>query len=356
MIGESPFAERAQLAETMKAELKPRINLDNRTALETVIPLSTPFVLFVDPSSACNFQCVFCPTGDRALIRSTGRFQGALKFEVFQKIIDDLEDFDDRLKVLRLYKDGEPLLNKRLPDMIAYAKASGRVDYIDTTTNGYLLTPGTAEKLIESGLDRINISVDGLSDKQFWDFTKTKVNFDEFVNNVRHLYTVRGDCEISIKMPGDELSEDERTFFFDTFGNYCDRISLDNFAPCWPEFDVEEYTGVTITEGIYGNAITDISTCPYIFYSMAVNADGLVSICFLDWARKLVVGDVRKQSLQEIWTSEALYRHQMAHLEGKRCQNDTCAECGQLSHCLPDNIDPHVDMLANRLRAARPFD
>ncbi len=339
----------------MKAELKPRINLEGRTALETVIPLATPFVLFVDPSSACNFQCTFCPTGDRALIRGTGRFQGALKLDLFQKIIDDLDDFDHPLKVLRLYKDGEPLLNKRLPDMVTYAKASGRVDYIDTTTNGYLLTPQNVEKLISSGIDRINISVDGLSDEQFWEFTKTKVNFADFVKNIRHLYDVKGDCEICIKMPGDELSDDEKKFFFDTFGNYCDRISLENFAPCWPEFDVEEYTGVTITEGIYGNEIMDISTCPYIFYSISVNSDGLVSLCFLDWARKLVVGDLRTQSLKEVWTGEPLYRHQIAHLEGRRCENETCAGCGQLSHCLPDNIDPYVDELAKKLKAVRPY-
>ena len=74
----------------MKAELKPRINLENRTPLETVIPLSTPFVIFVDPASACNFKCTFCPTGHRDMIAETGRFQGAMKLDVFKKVIDDL--------------------------------------------------------------------------------------------------------------------------------------------------------------------------------------------------------------------------------------------------------------------------
>ena len=68
------------------------------------------------------------------MIAETGRHQGVMKFEVFQKIIDDLADFDMPIKVLRMYKDGEPLLNKRFADMVAYAKKSGHVDYIDTTT------------------------------------------------------------------------------------------------------------------------------------------------------------------------------------------------------------------------------
>ena len=78
----------------MKAKIKPRINLEDRPALETVIPLATPFVIFVDPASACNFKCQFCPTGHHDMIKETGRFQGLMKFEVFQKIVDDLVEFE----------------------------------------------------------------------------------------------------------------------------------------------------------------------------------------------------------------------------------------------------------------------
>ena len=98
----------------MKAELKPRINLEGRTPLQNVIPLSTPFVVFVDPASACNFACPFCPTGHRDLIDETGRFQGVMKLPLFQKIIDDLSEFEKPIKVLRMYKDGEPFLNNKL--------------------------------------------------------------------------------------------------------------------------------------------------------------------------------------------------------------------------------------------------
>jgi radical SAM protein with 4Fe4S-binding SPASM domain len=338
----------------MKAANKPRINLENRTRLETVIPIPTPFVLFVDPASACNFRCSFCPTGDRELIRSTGRWQGAMDFDVFRKVIDDLAAFDSPLKVLRLYKEGEPLLNKRFSDMVAYAKQSGRVEYVDTTTNAYLLTPERSLEVIASGLDRINISVDGLSDKDYVKYTDTEVNFEKFVKNVKFFYENRKNCEVCIKMPGDLLSDAEKEFFFTTFGDIADRISLENFAPCWPEFDVEGNLGINITLGIYNNPIKEVDTCPYIFYSMAVNSDGSVSLCFLDWARKLPIGDVRTQSLLEIWQGEEMFNHRLAHLQGKRKDNQTCGSCGQLSHCLPDNIDPYVGELEKKLLASRP--
>ncbi len=338
----------------MKAKIKPRINLENRTRLEKVIPLSAPMILFVDPASVCNFGCKFCPTSNHELIKETGRWQGLLGFALYKKIIDDLKKFDQPLKVLRLYKEGEPFLNKRFADMVRYAKESGVVQYIDTTTNGYLLEPERIKPILEAGLDRINISVNAMSDQQFLEFSGVKVNFNTYVENIRNLYEMKGDCEVCIKIAGDFLSEEEKVRFYDTFGDYADRIFIENVAPCWPEFNVEDRLGVEITKGIYDQPIGDVNTCPYMFYSISVNSDGSVSLCFLDWAHKLIIGDVRKQTLKEIWAGDALFGHQIAHLRGKRKENPVCGQCGQLAYCQPDNIDPYVDVLAERLLASRP--
>ncbi|TFF21816.1 radical SAM protein [Jiella endophytica] len=340
----------------MKAEIKPRINLEGRTRLETVIPLETPFVVFVDPASACNFQCSFCPTGHRDMIRDTGRYQGAMKFDLFTKIVDDLGEFGQPIKVLRLYKDGEPFLNKRLADMIRYAKESGHVDYIDTTTNGTFITPERLGPVIEAGLDKINISVDGMTRDQYRRFTKTDFDFDGFVANVRWLYANKGDCEVVVKIPGELITDAQRQEFYDTFGDHCDRIFIENFAPCWPEFDIEAHTGVKIQGGIYQQEVGDTDTCPYIFYGYSVNADGLVSSCFLDWERKLVIGDVRRQSMKEIWTSDKMNALRLQHLQGRRCENGVCGGCGQLTHCLPDNIDPYRETLLQRFGESVAFD
>lgn len=336
----------------LKAQIKPRINLEDRTPLQEVIPLSTPFVLFVDPASRCNFRCTFCPTGDRDLIKSTGRFQGVLDFALYQKIVDDLKEFPDQIKVLRLYKDGEPFLNKNLADMIRYAKQSGRVPYIDTTTNGALLTPDRIAPLIDAGLDKINISVDGMTREQYKKFTLFDFDFNLFVENIKWLYGNKGKCEIVIKIPSELIDHEQQREFIDTFGDYCDRIFIENFAPCWPQFDVEERTGFEISRGIYQQPITYTETCPYIFYGMSVNADGLVSACFLDWARKLVVGDVREQSLREIWNSPSFNRLRLMHLQGHRAEHAVCSCCGQLTHCQPDNIDPYRNDLLTKFLAS----
>lgn len=329
----------------MRAQLKPRIDLEGRTPLETVIPLATPFIVFVDPASACNFACTFCPTGHRDLIAETGRYNGLMKFELFEKIIGDLAEFDEPIKVLRLYKDGEPFLNKRLADMVALAKRSGRVDRVDTTTNGSLITPERLGPVLEAGIDRINVSVDGMDRETYRRFTGVDFDVRVLADRVRWLYENRGDCEVVVKIPSELVTDDQRREFFDLFSDHCDRIFVENFAPCWPGFDVEGLTGAKIERGIYQQDVGDTLVCPYIFYGYSVNADGLVSACFLDWGRKLVIGDVRECSMWEIWNSDAMNALRLQHLRGERGKNPTCGGCGQLTHCLPDNIDAHREIL-----------
>ncbi len=176
----------------MKAQLKPRINLEDRTALETVIPLDAPFIVFVDPASSCNFKCTFCPTGHRDMIAETGRYQGAMKYDVFTKVIDDLAAFEKPIKVLRLYKDGEPFLNKRFADMVRYAKSKDYIEYIDTTTNGTFLTPDRIGPVLEAGIDKINISVDGMTVEQYMQFTGFKFDFPKF----------HRECEVDLREQG----------------------------------------------------------------------------------------------------------------------------------------------------------
>ena len=94
-----------------------------------------------------------------------------------------------------MYKDGEPFLNKNLATMIRYAKDSGRVPYIDTTTNASLMTPERLGPVLDAGLDKINISVDGMNREQYLEFTGFDFDFEAFVRHVRWLYANKGDTE-----------------------------------------------------------------------------------------------------------------------------------------------------------------
>ena len=333
----------------MKAEFRSRLaDKKDRTDLGQLAPLGTPFVLIVDPASHCNLKCRFCPTGHRDLIQATGRYQGAMAFETFTKLIDDLQAFKDPIKVLRLYKEGEPLMNKRLAEMIAYARQSDKILRIDTTTNGVLLTPKISEEIIAAGIDQINISVNGMNSSQFMDLTLTKVNFDKYVENIKHLYNIRGNCTIYVKTMAENLPEDDRKRFLDTFSDIADRIFFEHLFPNWPHFD-DEIIPRNGTTALYGGEVREQSVCPYIFYSTTVNSDGTISLCVQDWERKLLVGDVRNESLKGVWLGQRINAHRMAHLQGCRKDNKTCSECGVMAYGMHDDLDKQAAEIHHRL-------
>ncbi|MTK63636.1 MAG: radical SAM protein [Methanobacterium sp.] len=335
----------------MKAQVKSKLNTEGRVDLQDVIPLETPFLLYVDPSSACNFRCQFCPTGHIDLLKASEYKRRVLDFALFEKIIRDVSEFPDHLRVMRLNKIGEPLLNKNLPDMVRLAKQCGRIDYIDLATNASLFNEGLLEALIEAGLDRLNVSLEGIDNDQYRKHAKVDVNFDEIIKNIKWLYQNKGGCEISIKIPGNYLSEKDREIFFDIFGNYCDRIFIEELSPIWPEFDVEERAHVKITqdEGQYRQKLEEKEVCTYIFYAMAVNADGTVSACCPDWDQKLLIGDARRQSLREIWGSDSMRKLQKLHLKGLRETHPVCASCGHVKFSQQDNIDDFKEIILMKI-------
>lgn len=333
----------------MKAEFRTRLSVSRaRSDLGALAPLKTPFVLIVDPASHCNLRCPFCPTGHRELIAQTGRYQGPMSLDLFKKIIGDLKDFPDNLRVLRLYKEGEPLMNRNFADMVLFARQSGRVSRIDTTTNGVLLTPRNSEKIIAAGIDQINISVNGLSDNQFMELVKTKVNFSRYVENIKYLYQIKGHCTIYVKAIMENLSEDDQKKFLDIFGDISDRIFFEHLFSNWPGFD-DEIIPKNSKVGLYGGPVKEQSVCPYIFYSSTINSDGTVSLCIQDWARNLVVGDLNKQTLAEVWLGSQITQHRMRHLDGCRKENVTCRDCGVMSFSVYDDIDKQAPKIRERL-------
>jgi len=332
----------------MKAKIKPRIDLENRTKLETVIPLSVPFIINVDPSDICDFQCKFCPTADRELMKKIPGRNHIMDFSLYKKIINDICKFEKPIKVLRLYKDGEPLLNPRFVEMVRYAKEKKCSERIDTTTNASLLNPKRNLEIIEAGLDRINISIEGVNESQYLEFSNYKIDFDKLVGNIRHLYENRKNCEVIIKINGDMISDDDKKKFYEIFGEIADGVYIEHVMSCWPGFELK---GVEVNQGVglYGQKIKEVQVCPYVFYSFSINSDGSASLCFLDWSRKLIIGDVKKESVKDIWNGEKLLNYQKMFLIKKRKEHPICSNCGQMSHGMPDDIDDYAEELLNKL-------
>ena len=319
-----------------------RAQLNNRTSLHNEIPLATPYCIFIDPSSACNFKCSFCMNSHITNPKVMG-------LPLYKHIIDGLQYFTGPVKTIRLYGFGEPLVNPRFCEMVAYAKKSSKVLAVDTTTNGSLLDNATAADLILSGIDRINVSIEAMSTDGYRKFTgNPTVKFEDIVSNLTFLYKNKPQAlTLFVKVDGDYLSADEQAQFMDVFGPISDGRAIEHTMNCWRDFEIQANPDV----GIYGQPLEDVQVCPYIFYGFTIHSDGVASACFLDWNRKLVIGDARTQRLPDIWNAPEMVRLRLTMLRKQRAADPVCAGCNQLRAGMPVNLDPHADAILERAHA-----
>jgi len=264
--------------------------------------------------------------------------------ELFNKIADDLTQFPQKLKTIKLYGFGEPLLNRNLPEMVSTLKDLNVSDRVETTTNGWWLEPTTSDKLIAAGLDRIVISVNGLSSMQIEHVVGARVNFEKYVKNIQHLYDNRGKCIVHVKTTNVVTGGDE-DIFYEIFGDICDEISIDNVVSLWPGTE----SNFESNKNIYNEEILPVNVCPYIFYHMTIHASGDVSSCFVDWDRKNIIGNVNDKPLVAIWKGVQLKRLRSDHLLGQRNKHEICKDCKQLIYGQADNIDVCANKICERM-------
>lgn len=308
---------------------------DSLCKLSDALPLETPFSILVDPSNACNFKCVFCPTGDPALLKSVGRPLGLMSYELFCKITDDIQGFGKKLKKLFLYKDGEPFLNKNLGRMIAYAKAKGISESVEVTSNGSLITPEKAVEVIEAGLDAIRISVEHVSEEGYKKVTKTYSDYPTILKNVAFLFEEKkrrkSPLIVKAKILDVGLTPEEKKKFIDDFTAITDQAYIDSLMG-WSDAQSGDFMmgmGEQITTGLDGVSPLkrDRKVCPNPFKTLAINYNGQVSVCSVDWSFGTLVGDASKENVVDIWNGEPLRKFRLTHLEGRRKDIKACASC-----------------------------
>jgi len=324
----------------------------HRESLQDVIPVPTPYQLVIDTTNACNFKCEFCPTSDRELLKSVGRPIGYMPYELFCKIIDDCKEFDRPIRRIDFGKDGEPLLNKRFPDMVRYAKQSGVTQMVGVATNASFLTHEMADSLVDAGLDLIKISVEAVSNEGYAKIAKVKFDYEQLIERVTYLFNNRKNTKVYAKIIDYGLPQADKDKFFDDFNDISDYITIDTVTG-WSVVSAKDWTlGTNPSTYLDLPSFNMKEVCPYPFYTVAINFDGRVSICCVDWSLATLVGDLRTESLKELWEGERMYEFRKMHLTGNRHQNKACGDCHTIKG-LPDNIDAYADQILAKLTAQR---
>jgi radical SAM protein with 4Fe4S-binding SPASM domain len=320
--------------------------------LAELLPLEAPLSVLIEPTNACNLNCIYCPTGDSSLMKSTGRKAGMMEGSLFTKIVNDMKVFKNKINIIHLFKDGEPLLHISLPEMVKQVKDAEIAEIVSITTNGTLLQKHIIDKFLQFGLDMIRISIAHVNEDGYEAMTG-KCAFDWVQRRVELLYNekikMNSKMIVFVKIIDASLTEEERELFIKIFSPICDFYSIDQIVG-WGHGDKKDFfNGKKVDKSIDGLfELRDIKVCPDIFKGVAINFDGTVSACCVDWCRELVIGDLKEDSFFDIWNGEKLRKLRLKHLSSERNEIPICANCQYVM-----GMDPmsELDTCAERLKA-----
>lgn len=335
----------------MAAVKQGKIYSRKRTNLEEVIPLEVPFSIQIDICSACNMKCNFCFHSDLEAIKRAGVTFGFMPYELFVHIIDDMKQCwnGKKVKKLRLFKVGEPLLNPHVCEMVRYAKEADVAECIEITTNGTLLNKEMSRGLIDAGLDILNISVNGIHEGQYRDVCQYEMDFAAFREGIKYFYENRKECKIFIKYSDIGYTEKEKEDFYRLFENVCDEIFVETISSTlWQDTNVGERI-VNANRGTYGQELKTKQVCPFLFTTMVINDKGIAHLCCVDWKNEYVLGDLKQESIADVWSGAKLRAFQIAHLRFKKDNIEICRKCESLSANTIDNIDAYAEDILKRI-------
>jgi len=265
-----------------------------------------PLHLDLEATSRCNLRCTFC---DKLPLLKKGQL-GDMDFDLYKRMID--EGREHKLWGVKLSYRGEPLLHPKIAEMVAYAKKNGVLD-VYFNTNGMLLKEDMASRLIDSGLNRISISIEGTSAEKF-EKERIGASLDVIVRNIEGLR---------------ELREKKKTGY--------PKIRIQTVF--YPDADVSAYRNKwqTLCDEVAAVDYKDESrrekgivrdwACPQLWQRMTIEWDGTVLPCNNDDIRSCSPGNSAEKSIYDCWHDEKVENMRLAHKSGHSDEIKDCDGC-----------------------------
>jgi len=322
----------------------------NRSKLSELAPLSEPILVQFFPIYACNFKCNYCTFSTDKSQRDFISDVVRMDINLYKKCIDDLSDFNNKIKVIRFVGMGEPLLHNKIVDMVQYASDNNVAQRIEILTNGSLLTHKMSDSLIEAGLDRLIISLQGTSAEKYKEVCDTGIDFKEFISNIEYFYNNKRSTQIHLKIIDLALfDDDDDKRFFDLFGDICDTIGIEMAGPIFPNVDYDNVLDEgnnNITQ--FGRQKEKVVVCPQPFFTMQINPDGNVVPCY-SVTYPEILGNCKVKSLIEIWSGQSTNQFRLKMLDGIDRACNVCKECNIVRHRFnkEDDLSSVTDKLKN---------
>ena len=292
------------------------------------LPVSISF----EPTTSCNLKCPECPSG----LREFTRPRGMLKKDFFFKTIDEIHK---DILYLIFYFQGEPFLNKNFLEMVSYASSKGL--YTATSTNGHFLTDEMAKKTVESGLDRLIISLDGTTQEVYQQYRR-EGNIDKVIEGARNI--VKWKKELKSKTP---------FVFFQFLVVKPNEHQIEDVKKLAKEVGVDEVRFKTAQVYDYENDPNQLipenekysrykkdkqgkhtaknklqNHCWKLWQANVITWDGMVVPCCFDKDATHRLGNLKNESFKEIWQNKN-YKKFRQDITTSRKNIDICANCSE---------------------------
>lgn len=300
----------------------------SKKPLQWGFPISISF----EPTTSCNLRCPECPSGLRAFTRPTGMLQK----DFFSETIDQLSK---DLMYLVFYFQGEPYLNPHFLEMVKYA--SQQKLYTATSTNAHYLTDDNAKKTIESGLDRLIISIDGTTQDVYQQY-RIGGKLDKVLEGAKNIVKWKRALksktpfiifQFLVVKPNEHQIEQVKKIskdigvddvWFKTAQVYDFKNDPNNLIPDNIKYSryIKNFEGSYELKGKLNNH------CWRLWHDPVITWDGMVSPCCFDKDAKHKLGNLKDKSFKEIWKNGEYTKFRRQILKGRN-HIDICSNCSE---------------------------
>ena len=271
-----------------------------------------PPYLQIEPSSFCNYRCVFCFMTDNSFNQKKDGYMGRMKLDLFKKIIDDAEG---NVEFVSLASRGEPLAAPDISEMLEYT--NGKFLNLKINTNASLLDEKKCHAILSGGIKTLVISADAADEKLY---SKLRVNgsLSKILKNIELFNKIKDSqypgSKIITRVSGVKVSEAQSFSDMEKlWGGLVDQVAFVDYNPWENSYEKDS------------NEI--IEPCSDLWRRMFVWWDGISNPCDVDYKSKLSAGKFPEKNLKELWKSEIYTKIRTSHLQNDRQSLKPCNAC-----------------------------
>ena len=271
-----------------------------------------PPYLQIEPTSICNYRCVFCFETDETFTNKKNGHMGQMTLDLFKKVIDQAEG---NIEFISLASRGEPLACPDIVKMLEYT--TGKFLNLKLNTNASLIDEKKSHAILSGGVKTIVFSADAATEPLY---SKLRVNgsLSKVLKNIEIFKKIKEtkypNNQIISRVSGVKFNNEQNLNSMEkVWGDLVDQVAFVNYNP-W--------------ENSYNKPPNDIiEPCSDLWRRMFVWWDGKINPCDVDYKSILSVGDFSKNNIQELWNSKEYRILREAHLNKKRQNIRPCSSC-----------------------------